>query len=168
MQLTQRAVNGPPRRFASIRQTKPEGNTISAFSGFSALPPLASAWLADAILALHVVVVGFVVIGQLLFMAGGWRGWRWVRIGWVRLAHLAVIGFVVIQSWLGATCPLTIWEQMLRRQAGQAAYGESLIEHWLSRLIFFNAPMWVFVVAYSVFAALVLLTWWWIPPRWKK
>jgi hypothetical protein len=100
-------------------------------------------------------------------MAGGWRGWAWVRIAWVRLAHLALIGFVVAQSWLGEICPLTIWEQSLRLQARQASYGGSFIEHWLSRLIFFNAPAWVFMAAYTTFGVLVLLSWWWWPPRFK-
>lgn len=130
--------------------------------------PPASALLADLVLMAHVGVVAFVVIGQLLFMAGGVLGWVWVRVLRLRLAHLALIAFVVLQSWWGATCPLTVWEQLLRRQAGQNAYAESFIAHWLSRLIFFNAPAWVFVAANSAFGALVLITWWWISPRRKK
>lgn len=121
--------------------------------------------LADLVLVAHVGIVAFVVLGQLLFVAGGLLQWTWVRHLWIRLAHLLLLMFVIAQSWMGATCPLTSWEQLLRRQAGQTAYGESFIEHWLSRLIFFSAPAWVFVLAYSVFGALVLLTWWWIPPR---
>jgi polyferredoxin len=132
------------------------------------LSPEASAGLADAILLLHAGIVAFAVIGQPLFMAGGWRGWMWVRIGWLRLAHLALIGFVVVRSWLGAVCPLTLWEQALRLRAGQAASGQSFIERWLARLIFFNAPAWVFVTTYSVFAVLVLFSWWWIPPRFRR
>lgn len=132
------------------------------------MSPFTAALLADSILVLHVAIVAFAVLGQLLFMAGGWRGWAWVRAPWVRLTHLALIGFVVAQSWLGEICPLTIWEQALRLQAGQASYGGSFIEHWLSRLIFFNAPAWVFMVAYTGFGLLVLLSWWWWPPRWKR
>jgi hypothetical protein len=52
----------------------------------------------------------------------------------------------------------------LRQQSGQTGYAESFIEHWLSRLIFFPAPAWVFVLTYTLFGALVLLTWWWLPP----
>jgi polyferredoxin len=130
-------------------------------SGFS---PLSSALLADLMLVLHVGIVSFVVGGQLLFVLGGILAWAWVRERWIRLAHLVLIAFVVVQSWLGAVCPLTIWEQALRQQSGQAGYAESFIEHWLSRLIFFRAPAWVFVMAYSLFGALVLLTWWWLPP----
>ena len=127
-----------------------------------------AALLADSILVLHVAIVAFAVLGQLLFVAGGLRGWAWVRIAWVRLAHLALIGFVVAQSWLGQICPLTVWEQALRLHAGQASYGSSFIEHWLARLIFFNAPASVFMTAYTAFGVLVLLSWWWWPPRFKR
>ncbi|MES2399035.1 MAG: DUF2784 domain-containing protein [Pseudomonadota bacterium] len=127
-----------------------------------------SALLADFVLIIHVGVVAFVVLGQLLFVMGGFKDWTWVRRIWIRLMHLALMAFVLVQSWVGMTCPLTIWEQTLRRQAGQSAYAESFIGHWLSQLIFFNAPPWVFVVAYTLFGALVVLTWWRIPPRKSK
>ena len=129
--------------------------------GFS---PASSALLADLILVLHAGIVAFVVGGQLLFLLGGILGWTWVREWWIRLAHLALMAFVMVQSWAGAVCPLTTWEQALRRSAGQTGYGESFIEHWLSMLIFFSAPAWVFVLIYTLFGVLVLLTWWWLPP----
>ena len=125
----------------------------------------APALLADAILVLHLAVVLFVVGGQALVIAGGLRGWGWVRRRSFRIAHLAVIGFVVVQTWLGQHCPLTVWEQALRRAAGQAAYGESFIEHWVSRILFYQAPWPVFVATYTLFAALVLASWRWWPPR---
>jgi hypothetical protein len=124
-----------------------------------------AAALADAILLLHVAVVLFVVGGQALFLLGGWRRWHWVRGRGLRLAHLALAAFIALQAWLGQLCPLTLWEQALRRAAGQAGYGESFIEHWLARLLYVQAPWWAFVVAYSGFALLVLLTWRWVPPR---
>ncbi len=131
---------------------------------FAFSPPISSL-LADLVLIVHVGIVAFVVLGQLLFVVGGLATWAWVRKMWIRLTHLALMAFVLVQSWVGATCPLTIWEQTLRRQAGQAGYAESFIEHWLARLIFFNAPLWVFVLTYTLFGALVVLTFWWIPPR---
>ena len=127
--------------------------------------PASTALLADLILTLHVGIVAFVVVGQLLFVIGGILGWLWVREWRIRLAHLALIAFVIVQSWLGVVCPLTLWEQALRQQSGQADYTESFIEHWLSKLIFFSSPAWVFVLVYTLFGALVLLTWWWLPPR---
>lgn len=127
--------------------------------------PAFAGLLADAILMLHVGVVFFVVLGALAIPLGAWRSWRWVR-GWRwRLLHVVLMGVIALQAWLGALCPLTVWEQALRRRAGEAVYGESFIEHWLSRLIFFEAPWWIFVAAYSAFALFVLLLWRWVPPR---
>jgi hypothetical protein len=129
------------------------------------LTPANAATLADAILILHVGIVAFVVLGTVLILVGGWRRWRWVRGFKWRLAHLLMMGFVVLQTWLGELCPLTVWEQALRRRAGQVVYDASFIEHWLSRLIFFEAPWWVFVTAYTGFAALVLVAWFKVPPQ---
>ena len=128
------------------------------------LPPALAGHLADAILALHVGVVAFVVLGTLAILAGGPSGWRWVR-GWgFRTAHLLLVLVIALQAWLGRLCPLTTWEQALRIRAGQDTYGGSFIQYWLSRAIFFDAPWWLFVLAYSVFAGLVALCWWRWPP----
>ena len=131
----------------------------------NALSPAAAGGLADLILTAHVAIVAFVVVGEGLFLVGGARGWRWVRRFGLRVTHLLLMVFIALQSWLGQLCPLTVWEQALRQRAGQTGYGESFIEHWLSRLIFFEAPGWVFVAAYTAFAMLVLLTWRWVTPQ---
>lgn len=104
------------------------------------LSPVVARWLADALLALHVGIVAFVVPGTACILAGGWRGWAWVRGYPFRSAHLALILLIALQAWLGRLCPLTAWEQALRNRAGQATYGESFMQHWLSRLIFLDAP----------------------------
>ena len=121
--------------------------------------------LADLVLTLHVVFVTFVVIGLVLILAGGIFSWRWVRNPWFRWLHLAAIVIVVLQTWLGVNCPLTILEMYLRARAGDAAYHETFIAHWLQRLLYFEAPPWCFTVAYTAFALLVLAAWWWVKPR---
>ena len=129
------------------------------------LSPTTAALLADAILVLHVGIVAFVVLGAVAVLIGGLCGWQWVRGFRWRLAHVLLMVFIATQAWLGALCPLTIWEQALREHAGQAVYRESFIAHWLSRLIFFEAPWWAFVAAYSAFAALVVVEWVFVRPR---
>lgn len=124
--------------------------------------------LADATLVLHVLFVLFVVLGLLLILVGGWRGWDWVRNLWFRLAHLAAIGFVVAESWLGVVCPLTTLESWLRRLAGQIAYDDDFIAFWLRRFLFFEAPPWAFTLGYSLFGAAVVLGWWLVPPRARR
>lgn len=121
--------------------------------------------LADIVLVLHFAVVVFVVGGLMAVLVGNWLGWRWVNNLWFRLAHLAAIGYVVVQSWFGITCPLTTLESWLREQAGLPSYSESFIEHWVQGLLFYQAPFWVFALVYTVFGALVLLSWWFYPPR---
>jgi hypothetical protein len=133
-----------------------------------ALSPTLARLLADAILALHVGIVAFVVLGTLVILAGRPLGWSWVRNRAFRIAHLALMVFIALQAWLGQLCPLTVWEQALRNRAGQATYGESFIQHWLSRMIFFEAPWWSFVAAYTAFAALVIACWWWVPPHRRR
>ena len=121
--------------------------------------------LADAVLVLHFSVVLFVVGGLVVVAAGNWHSWRWVNCWWFRLAHLAAIAIVVAQAWLGQLCPLTTLESWLRVQAGEPSYTKSFIEHWLQRIIFYEAPFWVFTVVYTVFAVFVAAAWWYFPPR---
>ena len=129
------------------------------------MSPTLAALLADALLALHVGVVLFVVGMLPLVLVGGVRGWAWVRRFRLRLTHVLLMVFIAGQTWLGQLCPLTVWEQDLRRIAGEASYRESFIEHWLSRLLYWEAPWWVFVSAYTGFSLLVGAAWWWVRPR---
>lgn len=127
--------------------------------------PLLARLAADALLVLHFAIVLFIVLGLALFALGGALGWSWVRRRWLRLAHLAAIGVVIAQSWAGAVCPLTIWEMALRARAGDATYGGSFIAHWVGRILYWDAPAWVFTAAYSVFGLAVVAVWLLVPPR---
>ena len=124
-------------------------------------------WLiaADGVLLAHVLFVLFVVAGLVLIYAGRWRGWQWVRRRGFRLAHLAAIGVVVVQSWFGLQCPLTSLERALRARANEATYPGSFLAHWLEALLYYRAPGWMFVSAYTLFGAAVLISWFAVPPR---
>lgn len=121
--------------------------------------------LANATLVLHAALVMFVVLGLPLIVAGSCLKWGWVGNRWFRLSHLGAIGLVVAESWLGIDCPLTTLESWLRDLAGQVVYNDGFIAFWLRRLIFFEAPAWVFTVGYSAFGVLVILSWWFFPPK---
>jgi len=121
---------------------------------------------ADVILLLHAGFIVFVVVGLLLVLIGGALRWRWVRQRWFRLIHLAAIGLVVVQAWLGVECPLTTWENYLRRQAGQSVYELGFIADRVQRVILYEAPPWVFVASYSAFGVLVLASLWLVRPDW--
>ena len=120
---------------------------------------------ADAILVTHALFVCFVVLGLALIFIGKWRGWTWVFQFGFRLAHLLAIAIVVLQSWLGMICPLTIWEMELRAAAGDQVYAGSFIAHWLQQLLYYRLPDWVFAMLYTAFGALVVASWFWVRPR---
>ena len=120
--------------------------------------PLAWRILADAILYVHGGFVAFVVFGLVLILIGLWRRWSWVRSFWFRLAHLLAIAVVVGQAWAGVVCPLTTLENALRRRAGMATYPGGFLAYWVHEILFYRAEWWVFAIAYTLFGALVLLT----------
>jgi hypothetical protein len=126
---------------------------------------MSSRLAADLLLILHASFIAFVVLGLALIIVGGLLSWSWVRNRWFRIVHLVCIGIVVAQAWLGMICPLTTWEMDLRRAAGDPSYEGSFVAHWLSELIYYEAPWWVFIVAYTVFFMLVVISWFWVRPR---
>jgi len=120
---------------------------------------------ADAVLLVHTSFVAFVVAGLVLVLAGGLLGWTWIRNPWFRAAHLAAIGIVVLQSWIGMICPLTTLEMALRARAGDAVYAGSFVGHWLGEILYHEAPAWVFATAYTSFGALIVASWFLVRPR---
>jgi hypothetical protein len=125
-------------------------------------------YLADLIVALHVAYVSFIIGGETLILLGAVRRWQWVRNFWFRIVHLAAIVFVAIEATMGMACPLTVWEDLLRRQAGQDVADGSFIGRCLDRMIFLDLPPWVFNVMHIGFAVLVIATLIVIPPGWPS
>ena len=122
--------------------------------------------LANGVLIAHVGIVLFIVGGLVLTLAGSVARWRWVRNFWFRALHMAGIAYIAMEAWLGIVCPLTTLELWLRERAGQAVYEGDFIAHWLRQLMFYEAPAWVFIAAYSGFGLLVVLGWLLAPPLW--
>lgn len=120
--------------------------------------------LANAVLITHVGVVLFIIGALVLTLIGVACKWEWVKNFWFRAVHLAGIGYIAMQAWLGVVCPLTTLELWLRGRAGQAVYEGDFIAHWLRQLMFYEAPPWVFIAAYSAFGLLVALAWVLAPP----
>jgi hypothetical protein len=109
--------------------------------------------------------VAFVVFGLLLTLVGVARRWQWVRNPWFRGVHLATILIVVAEAWLGIVCPLTNWEQQLRRLAGQTTYRGDFVGRWLHEVLFFDLPPWAFTTIYTLFGLAVIATWVFAPSR---
>jgi len=124
-------------------------------------------WLADAVLVLHFGFVAFVVVGLLVIWAGLAFRWSFVRHFYFRLAHLLAMGVVAAEALGGLLCPLTTWEDKLRSMAGDGQhYAGSFIQHWVHRVMFYEASERTFTVIYLGFFALIVLSVWLVPPRW--
>jgi len=120
---------------------------------------------ADSLLLIHFLFVLFVVLGLILVFVGGFLCWRWVSNPLFRVAHLLGVAVVVVQAWRGEICPLTTWEMALRAKAGDDVYATSFIAHWLTQLLYYEFPLWVFMVCYTIFGVLVLASWFIVRPR---
>jgi hypothetical protein len=104
--------------------------TSRADAPFPATPqrllPMNARLLADAVVAVHLAFIVFVVAGGLLVL---WRR------GWAVL-HLPAVAWGAWTEFTGTLCPLTPWEQSLRQQAGAAGYAGGFVEHYLVPLIY--------------------------------
>ena len=99
---------------------------------------------ADAVLLLHLAFIIFVLLGGLL-------------VAWKRgflLLHLPAIAWGLFVELSGRPCPLTHWENLLRRLAGTAGYDAGFIEHYLLPLIY---PAWLSVPVQYLLAAIVVV-----------
>lgn len=82
--------------------------------------------LADLVVGLHVLFVGFVVLGGLLAL-------RWPRMAFLHLPAAVWGALIEFQGWI---CPLTPLEKSLRASAGQAGYQGGFIEHYLLPVLY--------------------------------
>lgn len=122
-------------------------------------------WLADLVLVAHAALALFIVVGLAIIVVGNMRGWRRVNARWFRFTHFGAILIVVAESWIGLTCPLTSLEMWLRGASSGTTYGGGFIEHWVRRFLYYDAPPWLFVLAYSLFALAVIAAWLHYPPE---
>ena len=83
------------------------------------------------------------------------------------LRIMGAIAIVVAEAWFGVVCPLTSLEMWLRAKAHETTYTGSFVEHWLQRILYYEAPPWIFTVAYSIFGLLVAASWWYFPPKYS-
>lgn len=123
------------------------------------------ALLADLIVVLHMGFVLFVIVTEAAVLVGAWRGWRWIRRRMLRRVHLACAWIPALEVLAGVICPLTKWENALRRAAGERREESGFIARLVGDILFYEAPPWAFGASYVAFASLVTLTYVWIRPR---
>lgn len=126
------------------------------------MTPSTAAALSQAVLAVHLAVIAFNVLGLAAIPLGAALGWRWVRVRWWRALHIVSWAVVALQAVLGRACFLTLWQDQL---AGAAPARPPLIERWVNSVIYWPLPIWVFGAGYVVLFAAVVAFWWIVPTR---
>jgi hypothetical protein len=124
--------------------------------------------LADAIVALHVAYVVYILFGQLAILTGWGLQWQWIRNPWFRLTHLLAIVIVAMEALGGVECPLTKWEVDLRGLAGQEVSDATFIGRFMHSILFYDVPLWILNTCYIAFAFVVVGSFLLIPPRFQK
>jgi hypothetical protein len=119
---------------------------------------------ADVVLFLHVSYAAFVIGGLVVVPLGAWLQWHWVRARRFRIAHLLCTGIVAVEALIGVMCPLTWFEHALLVAAGAPGYQRSFVGELLYQLLYYDAPVWVFTVAYMVLALTVIAYYYYLPP----
>ncbi|MDG9977581.1 DUF2784 domain-containing protein [Ectopseudomonas oleovorans] len=114
---------------------------------------------ADALVVIHLGFILFVMLGALLLL-------RWPSLIWL---HVPAVAWGVIVECLHLGCPLTPWENQLRRMAGQAGYEGGFIEHYLIPLIYPAGltpaiQLWLGAIVVLVNAAVYA----WLIGRWRR
>jgi len=82
--------------------------------------------LADAVFLVHMAFILFVVGGALL-------AFRWPRVAWVHVPAALWAAWVELS---GTVCPLTPWENAMRRAGGGSGFSGGFIEHYLVPVVY--------------------------------
>ena len=123
--------------------------------------------LADAVVALHLAYIAYVLGGLLVVLVGLIGKWEWVRNPWFRLTHLTAILIIVLELVFQTACPLTVWEMQLRGAAGQPVSEGTFVGRLMHHLIFAAVPGWVAEAVYIGFAVAIVITFILAPPRFR-
>ena len=123
--------------------------------------------LADAVVAVHVGYVAYVLLGQLAIVLAAALHREWGRNRWFRLSHLLAMAVVAYEALAGLRCPLSVWEEQLRALAGQStANGETFMGRLLHDLLFIDGmPEVFFTTMYVAMFVVVVQAFVMYPPR---
>ena len=127
-------------------------------------------YLADLVVFVHVLYVGYVVRGQVAIMIAAPFGWKWGRNPWFRHTHLLAIAIVAWEAINDIRCPITVWEEKLRELAGQSIdAGQSFVGRIFHDLLFYpNLPEIFFTTVHVAMFVVVVQGVLMYPPRWFR
>jgi hypothetical protein len=101
--------------------------------------------LADVVMLVHFGFLAFVALG-------GFLAWRF---RWVLVPHAAAVGWAVL-SLAGMPCPLTGWEDGLRRLAGEQGLPRGFVDTYLTGVVY---PQEHLLAAQLLVAVLIAVSW---------
>ena len=96
--------------------------------------------LADIVLVAHLAYLAFLP-------TGGFLAWRWPK---VLPVHVVALGVALVSITIGFDCPLTSWEQSLRRNGGQRAYTDGFVDHYLTGHVYPHGYAWLVQVVVAL------------------
>lgn len=114
---------------------------------------------ADLVLLIHLGFIAFVVLGGLLIL----------RYRWVIFVHLPAAVWGTFVEISGRICPLTTWENSLRRSAGESGYADSFVEHYLLPVIYpagLTRSIQFWIAGLVIVANIVIYAW--LLYRWQR
>jgi hypothetical protein len=82
--------------------------------------------LADAVMLTHFGFLAFVALG-------GFVAWR---LRWVLVPHVAAVAWGALTVALGLECPLTVWEDALRRLGDEEGLPRGFIDTYLTGVVY--------------------------------
>ena len=102
--------------------------------------------LADLVMLAHFGFLAYVALGGFL---AWWRPWSMVP-------HLAAATWGAVTATAGIPCPLTAWENALRRRGGELGLTRGFIDTYLTGIVY---PAQHLRTAQLLVATLVLVSW---------
>jgi hypothetical protein len=111
--------------------------------------------LEDITVAVHYLVMAYIVFG-------GFLAWRW---RWTIWTHLAIIGWAVISLIFPVSCPLTWLEDTFRHQAGLPSLDGGFINTYITGVLYPRGDMVAVQIAAGV---IVLVSWAGMFVRWDR
>jgi hypothetical protein len=96
--------------------------------------------LADVVLAVHLTFLAAIPLGGILVA-------RYPRLLW---PHLACVAVALYSVTVGFDCPLTTWEQSLRRKGGQRPYRDGFVTHYLTGTVYPHGYDWAVQVLFGL------------------
>lgn len=121
--------------------------------------------LADIIVVIHLAYACFILFGFMGIVIGVWCRWSWIKNFPFRITHLVCTVFVPLETLFRMTCPLTTLENYFLKASGVSGYERSFIGNLASKILFYDAPEWIFAIVYLALAIMVIFYFLRFPPK---